>query len=231
MPPTRARDADADADGDGDGGGGGDADAGTDVSTGLLDAAERLFYRAGVQAVSVDAIVAEAGVATKTLYARFGSKEGLVEAYLRRRDQRWLDWLRVAVAGANPGPDRVLAVFDALHQWFTQPGYNGCAFINVAGELATNTIARAVARQHKRALRALLAEVAVDAGATNPGVLADGLMLLVEGSIVTAHVEGDREAALRGRAAAVALLLVDTAPREVGNASPGAAGVGRGGAA
>lgn len=215
MPPTRARDAD------------GDADAGTDVSAGLLDAAERLFYRSGVQAVSVDAIVAEAGVATKTLYARFGSKEGLVEAYLRRRDQRWLDWLRAAVSDAKPGPDRVLAVFDALHQWFTQPGYNGCAFINVAGELATNTSARAVARDHKRALRALLAEVAVDAGAINPGALADGVMLLVEGAIVTAHVEGDREAALRGRATAVSLLAVDSARQEGGNASPAATWVGR----
>src|SRR5947209_3679014 len=68
----------------------------TDVSQRLLDAAERLFYERGVQAVGVDAVVAEAGVATKTLYARFGSKDGLVEAYLRRRDQRWLNWLHDA---------------------------------------------------------------------------------------------------------------------------------------
>jgi AcrR family transcriptional regulator len=177
-----------------------------DVDAVVLDAAEALFYRAGVQAVSVDAIVAQAGVATKTLYARFGSKEGLVEAYLRRRDQRWLDWLGAAVAAAPFGPDRVVAVFDALHQWFTQPDFNGCAFINVAGELATNATARAVARDHKRALRALLSQVAIDAGARHPSRLADGLMLLVEGAIVTAHVEGDTEAASRGGRAALALL-------------------------
>jgi AcrR family transcriptional regulator len=185
--------------------------ANVDPTNGLLDAAERLFYRSGVQAVSVDAVVAEAGVATKTLYACFGSKDGLVEAYLRRRDQRWLAWLDAAVIAADPGPGRVLAVFDALHQWFAQPGFNGCAFINVAGELATNTTARAVARDHKRALRALLGEVALGAGLpqSQSQLLAEWLMLLVEGAIVTAHVEGDMEAALRARRAAVALLGLD----------------------
>lgn len=188
------------------------------VTTRLLDAAERLFYRAGVHSVGVDAVVAEAGVATKTMYAHFGSKDTLVEAYLRRRDQRWLDWLRDVVAAADPGPARVSAVFDALHQWFSQPGYNGCAFINVAGELAANSTARAVARDHKTALRALLADVAVAAGSADPAVLAERLMLLVEGAIVTAHVEGDAQAALRGRGAAAALLELDRmGPRPVGN--------------
>ncbi|MGH8934332.1 MAG: TetR/AcrR family transcriptional regulator [Egibacteraceae bacterium] len=179
------------------------------VSRRLLDAAERLFYDRGVQAAGIDAVVAEAGVATKTLYAHFGSKDGLVEAYLRRRDQRWLDWLRGAVATAPPGPQRVLAVFDALAEWFAEPGYNGCAFINVAGELANNPTARAVARDHKAALRGLLREVAAGAGVNEPAVLADWLMLLAEGAIVTAHVEGDAGAAMRGRSAAAALLTLD----------------------
>lgn len=177
-----------------------------DAATRLLDAAERLFYRRGVQAVGVDAVVGEAGVATKTLYAHFGSKDGLVEAYLRRRDRRWLDWLRGRVDAAEPGPARVLAVFDALHEWFAEPGYNGCAFINVAGELAASPNARAIARDHKLALRALLTDVAAGAGAADPAVLAERLMLLVEGAIVTAHVEGDPDAAVRARSAAAALL-------------------------
>ncbi|MHA6795045.1 TetR/AcrR family transcriptional regulator [Pseudonocardia bannensis] len=195
-----------------------------DVSRRLLDAAERLFYARGVQAVGIDAVVAEAGVATKTLYTHFGSKDGLVEAYLRRRDQRWLDWLRGAVAAVEPGPARVSAVFDALGEWFAEPGYNGCAFINVAGELAPSPAARAAARDHKLALRALLAEVAAEAGVSDPPVLAERLMLLVEGAIVTAHVEGDARAARRARSAAEALLDLDrsagaTAPPPAGGAA------------
>ncbi|MGH3548935.1 MAG: TetR/AcrR family transcriptional regulator [Pseudonocardiaceae bacterium] len=190
-----------------------------DVRRRILDAAERLFYDRGVQAVGVDAVVADAGVATKTLYAHFGSKDALVEAYLRRRDQRWLGWLRSAVATTEPGPARVLAVFDALADWFAEPGFNGCAFINVAGELAHSTTARAVARDHKRALRALLHEVTAGAGVADHAVLADQLMLLVEGAIVTAHVEGVAEAAMRGRSAAAALLELEglTSARAAGS--------------
>ncbi|MGH3855900.1 MAG: TetR/AcrR family transcriptional regulator [Pseudonocardiaceae bacterium] len=180
-----------------------------DVARRLLDAAERLFYGRGVQSVGIDAVVAEAGVATKTLYAHFGSKDGLVEAYLRRRNRRWLDWLGGTVAATAPGPARVLAVFDALGKWFAEPGFNGCAFINAAGELARSPTARAAARDHTVALRALLREVAADAEVRDPFVLADRLMLLVEGAIVTAHVEGDVDAALRGRSAAAAFLDLD----------------------
>lgn len=181
----------------------------TDISGRILDAAERLFYQRGIQAVGIDAVVTEAGVATKTLYSCFGSKDGLVNAYLRRRDRRWMDWLGQAVAAAAPGPDRVSAVFDALGRWFADPAFNGCAFINVAGELAASPTARAVARDHKEALRALLREVAGGCRVGDPGNLADWLMLLVEGAIVTAHVDGDSQAALRARAAAAALLQQD----------------------
>jgi AcrR family transcriptional regulator len=180
-----------------------------DISQRLLDAAERLFYDRGVRAVGVDAVVAEAGVATKTLYAHFGSKEGLIEAYLRRRDRRWLDWLRDAVDHAEPGPPRVFAVFDALGRWFAQPNYNGCAFINIAGELAASATARSIARDHKVALRALLLDVAAGTGVTDHTILADRLMLLVEGAIITAHVEHDTAAAERARSAAAALLELD----------------------
>lgn len=178
----------------------------TETAQRVLDAAERLFYAGGVRGVGIDAVVAEAGVATKTVYTLFGSKQGLVEAYLRRRDRRWLAWLTARLAQAAPGRDRALAVFDAVGEWFAEPGFSGCAFINVAGELHSDDMARTVAREHKLALRTLLREVAAAVPHADPPTLADGLMLLVEGAIVTAHVEGDRLAAARARTAAIALI-------------------------
>jgi AcrR family transcriptional regulator len=175
------------------------------VAQRVLDAAERLFYSRGVQAVGIDTVVAEAGVGLKTLYAHFGSKDRLVEAYLRRRNRRWLDRLQARVAQL-PGRDRVLAIFDALGDWFAEPDFSGCAFINVAGELHTNPVARAIAREHKQSLRALIRQIARDAAVTDPDTLADRLMLLVEGATVTAYVEGDELAATRARSAAAALL-------------------------
>ncbi|HLS15459.1 MAG TPA: TetR/AcrR family transcriptional regulator [Beutenbergiaceae bacterium] len=43
----------------------------------ILDAAERVFLRAGFLGTNMDQVAAEAGVAKQTLYAHFGSKEAL----------------------------------------------------------------------------------------------------------------------------------------------------------
>ncbi|HEY6421955.1 MAG TPA: TetR/AcrR family transcriptional regulator, partial [Pseudonocardiaceae bacterium] len=91
-------------------------------------------------------------------------------------------------------------------EWFAEPGFSGCAFINVAGELGGNPVARSLAREHKLALRALLHRVAAGTGVADPGTLAERLMLLVEGATVTAYVEGDESAAARARSAAAELL-------------------------
>lgn len=61
-------------------------------------------------------------------------------------------------------------------------------------------------RAHKLAFRVLLHLAARDAGVVDPETFADRLMLLVEGAIVTAYVEGDEFAAARARSAAAALL-------------------------
>jgi len=55
----------------------------------ILEVASALFYRHGIHAIGVDTIAAESGVTKRTLYDRFGSKDELVAAYLRARDERW----------------------------------------------------------------------------------------------------------------------------------------------
>jgi tetracycline repressor-like protein len=104
------------------------------------------------------------------------------------------------------GGTRCSPIFDALGDWFAEPDFSGCAFINVAGELHRNPAARAIAREHKQSLRVLLQRTARAAAVTDPDTLADRLMLLVEGAVVTAYVEGDELAAVRARSAAAALM-------------------------
>jgi len=52
----------------------------------ILETASELFYRNGIQAVGVDAIIGGADVARMSFYRHFKSKEGLVLAFLERRD-------------------------------------------------------------------------------------------------------------------------------------------------
>ena len=58
----------------------------------LLDAAEQLIYAASIHGTGVDAIVRQSGTARKSFYTYFSSKEDLIAAALRRRDQRWMNW-------------------------------------------------------------------------------------------------------------------------------------------
>ena len=59
----------------------------------VFDVAADLFYREGVRAVGVDAIVKKAGVAKISLYRTFPSKDDLVLAYLKdRQSEFWRQW-------------------------------------------------------------------------------------------------------------------------------------------
>ncbi|MGR6921847.1 TetR/AcrR family transcriptional regulator [[Actinomadura] parvosata] len=53
----------------------------------VLAAAARLFAEKGVDAVSMDAVAAEAGVGKGTLFRRFGDKSGLAVALLDARER------------------------------------------------------------------------------------------------------------------------------------------------
>jgi AcrR family transcriptional regulator len=175
----------------------------------LLDAAERLFYSRGVQAVGVDEIRAEAGVSLKRLYQLFPSKDHLVLAFLERRDARWRGRLAAFVDvrtgdGADP-VGRILAVFDWLGEWFAEPGFRGCAWINSSGELGgVSEAVVTLARAHKTAFRSYLAGLVADAG-LRPD-LTEGLVLLAEGAMVTAGIFGTPEPAAQARRAAAALV-------------------------
>ncbi|MGK5639342.1 TetR/AcrR family transcriptional regulator [Streptomyces sp. URMC 126] len=179
--------------------------AGDDPEGRILDAAEELFYGQGLQAVGMDAIRAASGVSLKRLYRIFPSKDSLVEAYLSRRDARWRASLERFADVRPAGPERVLAVFDWLHAWFSEPDFRGCAFVNSYGELgAVHPGVAAAAREHKDAFRRYLGTLAAAAGGSD--ALADQLLLLAEGAITTAAVSGSPEPALHARAAARALM-------------------------
>ncbi|MEV6636006.1 TetR/AcrR family transcriptional regulator [Actinoplanes sp. NPDC051470] len=171
----------------------------------VLAAADRLFYRRGVQAVGMDALRTEAGVSLKRLYQLFPSKEGLVEEVLRRRHQAWDDLVEAALASGGTPRDRLLAVYDMLSRWFDEDDFRGCVFINTFGELggAAPGIA-GIVREHKAQFQARLAELITEAG--GPPALAPQLAILAEGAQTTAAIAGTSDAAGHARAAAATLI-------------------------
>ncbi len=103
----------------------------------LVDTALELFIRDGFHATGIDKILAESGVAKMTLYKHFKSKDELILSALRRRDEHFRNWFMRAVESRAREPrQRLLAIFDALDEWFSGRDFNGCMFINASAEFA-----------------------------------------------------------------------------------------------
>ncbi len=157
----------------------------------VLDAAGELFYAHGIHAVGVEAIAERAGVTKKTLYDRFGSKERLVVEYLTARDRAWREFLasRLDRAGSDPR-SRLLAVFAASAAWTAERGGKGCSMINAHAEIndPAHPAYPVIVGQKQWTLELFRAMASDVVGADAPRVrrVAESLMLVHEGALVTA---------------------------------------------
>ena len=158
----------------------------------LLRAADELFYREGVRAVGVEAVVERAGVNKMSLYRQFSSKDDLVVAYLKRCDERFFERFEASIAKHPGNPARQLVqYFEDLAQRASAPEYRGCPFVNVSAEFPDATHpARQSVTDNKSKLIARLNEIASAAKAADPAALADELALLIEGIYAASQTYG-----------------------------------------
>ncbi|WP_166877690.1 TetR/AcrR family transcriptional regulator [Salinibacterium sp. ZJ450] len=57
----------------------------------ILDSTEQCFLRYGVSKTTMDDVAQQAGVSRATVYRYFSGRDGLVEAWIRRRSARYLE--------------------------------------------------------------------------------------------------------------------------------------------
>ena len=143
-----------------------------------------------------------------TLYNHFRSKDELILAVLRCRDERFRHaFVRAVERRASAPRDRLVAIFDALEEWFCRSDFTGCTFINASAEYTEqDDPIHAFSAEHKRLVEAYVRELVEDASAADPAALARGLMLLFEGAVALAHVTGAADWARHARAAAEVLI-------------------------
>lgn len=174
----------------------------------LVRKALSVFYRNGFHATGMDMLVAETGVSKTSMYKHFRTKEDLILAVLRLRDEQFRNWLyrRMEELGDTPR-QQLIAMFDALGEWFREPGYRGCMFIKASSEYQETThLIHRQSADHKRMLEAHIADLAAKAGLSEPQLLARQLLLLKEGAIVTAHLGHTDNPALDAKEAAIRLI-------------------------
>ena len=176
----------------------------------LVQKALQVFYRNGFHATGMDKLVDETGISKTSMYKHFRTKEDLILAVLRLRDEHFRNWLYRRMEDLADTPQgQLVAMFDALEEWFAEPGYKGCMFIKASSEYqdAAHPIHKQSA-DHKRMLEVHVTALAEKAGLPEPAALARQLLLLKEGAIVTAHL-GHTERPAQDAKAAARLLVAN----------------------
>src|SRR5215472_1126628 len=158
----------------------------------ILDTASEMFYRDGVRAVGIDAIIARSGVAKMSLYRNFPTKDALVTAWLEERDAYfWRRWDQAEASRAGDPRGRLEAVLDMVAATASHPKWRGCPFHNTGTEFPDpDHPARAVILANKRAVRERLRSLAAAAGARDPDLLAQQLQLLIDGAYAIGQTLG-----------------------------------------
>jgi AcrR family transcriptional regulator len=180
----------------------------------ILETTYELFAHRGVRDVGINEVVERAGVTKATLYRHFASKDELVVAFLKLREQRWtLGWVEAEARSREQAPEeQLLAIFDLFDEWFHHNDFEACSFINVLLEMGPAHPAGRASVAHLENIRTVVRQLAENAGLRDPASFARSWHILMKGSIVSA-VEGDSEAARRAKTMARRLIEDHRQPR------------------
>lgn len=183
----------------------------TSVRDRILYTASALFYREGVRSVGIDRIVAAAETAKATFYRHFKSKDDLVLAYLYMRHDMWMQWFASGLqhACAQDGPSFV-RVAQVLGEWFREPDFRGCSFINVLAEGVPTGEVLSLVQSHKADLQDTLEALGRRLSHPEPVPAAEEALMIVEGAIVRAQMTHDQTVVTT---AARLLRRLDPAPK------------------
>lgn len=177
----------------------------------ILGVASELFSTRGINATSVDTIVAEAGIAKVTLYKYFKSKEQLILEYLRRYDDRLWKKLSEVSSNRDASPtSRLSELVDAAMEWIADPEFKGFAFINASVEFPQlESPVHQTSIEFAQTLRNTLATLAKESGIRNADALALQLSLVIEGAAITERTQRGSGAVEHARS--MAKILIESA--------------------
>jgi AcrR family transcriptional regulator len=176
----------------------------------ILNTAADLFFREGYRAVGIDTIIERSGVAKMTLYRHFPSKNELINAYLQKTNEEFWTWVEQAIGEHPDAPrEQLVAIFETLASMMADPAYCGCAFQHAAIEFPhLEHPAHQAAIQQRQGVRDRLRDLAEQAGARQPELLADQLLLLMDGMLMYAQMRGPGD--LISPVVQAAIALIDT---------------------
>ncbi|MFZ2964934.1 MAG: TetR/AcrR family transcriptional regulator [Rhodoglobus sp.] len=175
----------------------------------ILEIANDLFYRDGINNVGVDRIIAASAVTKATFYKHYRAKDNLIVEYISSRHERARTQLQAIIANA---PDAETALQDfvaATAAEIAAPGFRGCPFINAAAEFpdAEHPVRRVVTAHRDWYVETLAGQLKA-MGHPVPGDGADELLLARDGALAGGYA-GDAIAAAAAFSRATSRILAD----------------------
>ncbi|MCI0754114.1 TetR/AcrR family transcriptional regulator [Teichococcus vastitatis] len=162
----------------------------------LKDVAKELFYKQGIRATGVEELCRVAGTTKISLYRAYPSKDELIASVLRddcSADACWFDKTRDE---AIPPRERPRAYLLAAAEAMRVNGYRGCPVGMAIVEFPDpEHPARRVADAYKLKVRQAIHGICAEAGAAEPEVLGDALLMMIEGAYASAPYLGHLTAA------------------------------------
>ncbi|QUW89079.1 TetR/AcrR family transcriptional regulator [Streptomyces sp. V17-9] len=153
----------------------------------ILDAAEELFQREGIQRVGVQAVAEKAETTKMAIYRHFETKDALVAEWLRilaAEYQAAFD----RVEAEHPGRPReqILGLARFIAEGLPTLSYRGCPFVNSLAELPDRSHpARRVIEEHKARQTRRLVGMCTEAGLPDPEQVAAQITFVLEGAQVS----------------------------------------------
>lgn len=174
----------------------------------ILDTALRLFYRYGINSVGIDRIIEESEVAKMTFFKHFPSKTDLILSFLSARDEKYMNWVVSSLNDQLKSKnDKLNAIIEVMAQWFLQPDFRGCAFINTTAEVGPDkSAAKSLCLEHKKKLILFIAGVATESDIQSPLEFADQLVLIIDGATIRAQMDDPKNVLKSFRSASQRLI-------------------------
>lgn len=174
----------------------------------ILDAAEHLFFHEGIRRVTLDAIAARAETTKVAVYRHFGSKEALVQEWLRIVTAQYAEAQdRLAAEYPEEPKAQLLAHVRSVAEGLGATSYRGCPFINSLAELPdADDPARKIIEAHKARQADRMRSLCRRIGLKDPEVAAARVTFLLEGAQVSAQNKSFSDAGTLVQAAIESIL-------------------------
>jgi len=171
----------------------------------MIAATMGLLHEGGWNAATPAAITERAGAGKMSLYRHFTGRDDVVNAALVEFDRAQRDWL-LGPPDAEPA-QRLLGAFDRVAERIERGELGACPFVTTRLQIGDGTHpASATALRHKRDTAAELGRVLKSMGHPSPAGTGEALLLLLDGAIVHAAMQGDARPVRVAKQAAAALL-------------------------